>query len=92
MSGIHTIPQPAAHPRAFLEYLYRSAVTRALPLHCMAEFLPSPPDPESGGRTLVLGAGKAGGACGPQAPPARPGSHRCADPLHSHLTSSTAAK
>jgi hydroxypyruvate reductase len=62
MSGIHTIPQPAAHPRAFLEYLYRSAVTRALPLHCMAEFLPSPPDPESGGRTLVLGAGKAGGA------------------------------
>jgi glycerate 2-kinase len=62
MSGIHTIPQPAAHPRAFLEYLYRAAVTRALPLHCLAEFLPSPPDPQSGGRTLVLGAGKAGGA------------------------------
>ncbi len=35
---------------------------RALPLHTTAEFLPSPPSRESGGRTLVLGAGKAGGA------------------------------
>ena len=62
MSGTHTIPQPAAQPRAFLEYLYRAAVTRALPLHHLGAFLPPPPDPASGGRTLVLGAGKAGGA------------------------------
>ena len=62
MSGPHTIPQPAAQPRAFLETLYRAAVTRALPLHILGAFLPPPPDPASGGRTLVLGAGKAGGA------------------------------
>jgi len=62
MSGTHTIPQAAAQPRAFLEYLYQAAVTRALPLHSLGAFLPAPPDPASGGRTLVLGAGKAGGA------------------------------
>ena len=53
---------PALQPREFLEYLYRTAVQRALPLHNTAAFLPAPPTPESGGRTLVLGAGKAGGA------------------------------
>jgi glycerate 2-kinase len=53
-----TAPDPRAQPRAFLEHLYRVAVHRALPLHNTAAFLPAPPR----GRTLVLGAGKAGGA------------------------------
>lgn len=47
-----------ADPRAFLRSLYDAAVQRALPLHNTAPFLPPPPK----GRTLVLGAGKAGGA------------------------------
>ncbi|APW38657.1 glycerate kinase [Rhodoferax koreense] len=51
-------PVPADHPRAFLEYLFQAAVTRALPLANMAAFLPPPPK----GRTVVLGAGKAGGS------------------------------
>jgi len=62
MSDAHTIPQPETQPRAFLEYLYNAAVMRALPLHNLAAFLPEPPSAASGGRTLVLGAGKAGGA------------------------------
>jgi hydroxypyruvate reductase len=53
-----TAPDPRTQPRAFLEHLYRAAVLRALPLHNTAAFLPPPPR----GRTLVLGAGKAGGA------------------------------
>jgi hydroxypyruvate reductase len=53
-----TAPDPRNEPRAFLEHLYRAAVRRALPLHNTAPFLPRPPK----GRTLVLGAGKAGGA------------------------------
>jgi hydroxypyruvate reductase len=53
-----TPPDPRTQPRAFLEHLYRAAVYRALPLHNTAAFLPRPPK----GRTLVLGAGKAGGA------------------------------
>lgn len=51
-------PHPVDQPREFLEHLYRVAVRRALPLHNTAAFLPPPPQ----GRTLVLGAGKAGGA------------------------------
>ncbi|MFZ4480724.1 MAG: glycerate kinase type-2 family protein [Rhodoferax sp.] len=51
-------PDPWRQPDGFLRHLYRVAVQRALPLHNMAAFLPSPPK----GRTLVLGAGKAGGA------------------------------
>ena len=49
---------PDAHkaPREFLEHLYRAAVDRALPLSSMGRHLPPPPK----GRTLVLGAGKAG--------------------------------
>ena len=43
-------------PQAFLRQLYDAAVRRAMPLHSMAAHLPSPPK----GRTLVLGAGKAG--------------------------------
>src|SRR5688572_12770311 len=53
-----TAPDPRTQPRAFLEHLYRAAVHRALPLHNTAAFLPKPPR----GRTIVLGAGKAGGA------------------------------
>jgi hydroxypyruvate reductase len=53
-----TAPLPADQPRQFLEYLYAVAVNRALPLQNTAAFLPKPPK----GRTLVLGAGKAGGA------------------------------
>lgn len=51
-------PNPATAPRAFLEHLYRAAVRRALPLHTTAAHLPPPPK----GRTVVIGAGKAGGA------------------------------
>ncbi len=51
-------PDPRTEPRAFLEHLYRAAVHRALPLPNTEPFLPPPPR----GRTLVLGAGKAGGA------------------------------
>jgi glycerate 2-kinase len=50
-----------ADPRAFLRALYDAAVQRALPAHNTAPFLPPPPEPGRG-RTLVLGAGKAGGA------------------------------
>lgn len=57
-----SLPQAAMHPHAqpreFLQYLYQAAVRRALPLHNTATYLPKP----SKGRTLVLGAGKAGGA------------------------------
>ena len=54
------VPTPNAHtaPREFLEHLYRTAVARALPLASMGAHLPPPPK----GRTLVLGAGKAGGS------------------------------
>jgi glycerate 2-kinase len=51
-----------ANPRALLRHLFDVAVQRALPLHNTAAHLPQPPDPATGGRTLVLGAGKAGGA------------------------------
>jgi glycerate 2-kinase len=46
------------NPRALLRHMYDVAVQRALPLHNTAAHLPQPPK----GRTLVLGAGKAGGA------------------------------
>ena len=53
------IPDPRLEPEAFLLALYEAAVARALPSRNMASYLPKPP---SKGRTLVLGAGKAGGA------------------------------
>ncbi|WP_372824663.1 glycerate kinase [Polaromonas sp.] len=53
-----TEPNPASQPRAFLEHLYQAAVQRALPLHNTAAHLPQPPK----GRTIVIGAGKAGGS------------------------------
>ena len=51
-------PDPHTAPQAFLVYLYQLAVQRAQPLHCLKNFLPVPPK----GRTVVLGAGKAGAA------------------------------
>ncbi len=51
-------PNPQTHPREFLTYLYSTAVQRALPLHTMVAHLPPPPK----GRTVVIGAGKAGGS------------------------------
>ena len=51
-------PDPATRPREFLEHLFAVAVARALPLHNTARFLPPVPT----GRTIVLGAGKAGGS------------------------------
>jgi len=49
---------PRTQPREFLHSLYAAAVRRALPGLVTARYLPPPPK----GRTLVLGAGKAGGA------------------------------
>lgn len=54
---MHT-PSPHTDPAAFLRALYDTAVSRALPADVTAAYLPAPPK----GRTLVLGAGKAGGA------------------------------
>lgn len=54
-------PMRLTDPRAFLRSLYDAAVQRAMPARTLAAFLPAPPDPARG-RTLVLGAGKAGGA------------------------------
>ena len=51
-------PNPTTEPHRFLEHLYQAAVRRALPLHNTAAFLPPPPK----GRTIVIGAGKAGGS------------------------------
>ena len=51
-------PSPTHDPRAFLRALYDTAVSRALPADVTAAHLPAPPR----GRTVVLGAGKAGGA------------------------------
>ncbi len=56
------IPDAGTQPREFLQYLFDAAVTRALPLANTARFLPAPPTAESGGRTVVIGAGKAGGS------------------------------
>lgn len=56
-----TPPCPTSDPVGFLRHLFDVAVARALPLHHTAAWLPVPPDPAKG-RTLVLGAGKAGGA------------------------------
>ena len=57
-----TIPSPHSDPRGFLLALFNAAVAQAVPGAEMAAFLPAPPDASKGGRTLVLGAGKAGGS------------------------------
>ncbi len=49
----------APEPREFLRHLFDVAVKRALPLESTAAHLPKPP---KSGRTIVIGAGKAGGA------------------------------
>ena len=51
-------PSPRSDPRGFLCALFDAAVRRALPAHGLGAHLPPPPR----GRTLVIGAGKAGGA------------------------------
>ena len=51
-------PDPREQPRAFLRALFDAAVAQAVPGDGLARFLPAPPR----GRTLVLGAGKAGGS------------------------------
>ena len=53
-----TLPSPHTDPRGFLLALFDAAVAQAVPGAGMAAFLP--PSPK--GRTLVLGAGKAGGS------------------------------
>jgi len=58
----NSISEVSVQPRQFLDHLFQAAVTRALPLASTARYLPPPPTPQSGGRTLVIGAGKAGGA------------------------------
>lgn len=57
-SAARTIPDPAGQPRDFLLHLFDVAVARAQPSAVLARFVPNPPP----GRTVVLGAGKAGGA------------------------------
>ncbi|HEX2539955.1 MAG TPA: glycerate kinase [Caldimonas sp.] len=52
------LPDPRSDPRGFLRALFDAAVRQAVPGEALARFLPPPP----AGRTLVLGAGKAGGA------------------------------
>lgn len=51
-------PSPQQDPRGFLRALFDAAVAQAVPGPEAARFLPPPPK----GRTLVLGAGKAGGS------------------------------
>ncbi len=53
-----SLPSPHAEPRGFLLALFDAAVAQAVPGPGIADFLPKPPK----GRTLVLGAGKAGGS------------------------------
>ena len=53
-----TMPDPRQNPTAFLRHLYDVAVQSAQPLQGLQAHLPALPK----GRTLVLGAGKAGGS------------------------------
>jgi hydroxypyruvate reductase len=50
---------PALQPKEFLRHLFDVAVKHALPLENTAASLPAPPE---AGRTIVIGAGKAGGS------------------------------
>jgi glycerate 2-kinase len=53
-----SLPSPHTDPRGFLLALFNAAVAQAVPGPGIEAFLPPPPK----GRTLVLGAGKAGGS------------------------------
>ncbi len=53
---MNALPDPHRDPRGFLRGLFDVAVARAQPHHALPALLPAPPR----GRTLVLGAGKAG--------------------------------
>lgn len=55
---MNALPSFQQQPREFLRALYDAAVARALPDRVIGGFLPPPPR----GRTVVIGAGKAGGA------------------------------
>ena len=55
---MNTAALPPLDPQGTLRKLYNAAVQRALPAHSTAPWLPAPPV----GRTVVIGAGKAGGA------------------------------
>ena len=57
-----SLPSPHTDPRDFLHALFNAAVAQAVPGAGIKAFLPTPPDVAKGGRTLVLGAGKAGGS------------------------------
>jgi hydroxypyruvate reductase len=48
----------AIDPRSLLRSMFDAAVGAALPSKCLASHLP----PQPQGRTIVVGAGKAGGA------------------------------
>jgi glycerate 2-kinase len=52
----------AQAPRKLLRSLFDAAVEAAQPAVCLPPHLPEPPSPSSGGRTLVIGAGKASAA------------------------------
>lgn len=52
------LADPFSQPTQFLEQLFQAAVKSALPSENLARWLPAPPK----GRTVVLGAGKAGAA------------------------------
>ncbi|HWH82158.1 MAG TPA: glycerate kinase, partial [Burkholderiaceae bacterium] len=54
-----SLVSPHTDPRGFLRALFDAAVAQAVPGPEIARFLPPPPPK---GRTLVLGAGKAGGS------------------------------
>jgi hydroxypyruvate reductase len=59
MPSVPPLPDTvAADPAGFLRALFQAAVDRAMPHRVLPPHLPPPPR----GRTLVLGAGKAGGA------------------------------
>lgn len=63
MTAAAAAPAPPGRddPRGLLLALFRQAVQRALPAQGLAAQLPPPPDPARG-RTVVVGAGKAGGS------------------------------
>ncbi len=53
---------PGGDPKAFLTALFQAAVAAASPAEAIPRHLPEPPSEASGGRTIVVGAGKAAAA------------------------------